>query len=180
MKKKNHLFNLLLPVVLLIVSCSGCSKKEQFHSYMRGKVNGESFKEFGVPRASRAGSATSLAGGDSSLEITTLLNIGRFDLALVIYKEPGSIVTGVYEFRNNSMRSGSMEIFSSTTNLLPGYYLSGNRRLDTLQLLGSGKIVISEISTDYVKGSFDFVTAPGSNGEPALHVTDGEFHIKRQ
>ena len=47
-------------------------------------------------------------------------------------------------------------------------------------VIGSGKINILELSNDYVKGTFDFITGPDAITRVKKAVTNGEFYFKRE
>lgn len=57
------------------------------------------------------------------------------------------------------------------------YYAGDNGIFGTVT--GSGKITILEISDEFVKGNFQFISGPDFFTNEIRTITNGEFHIKR-
>ncbi|GAA4746105.1 hypothetical protein [Flavisolibacter ginsenosidimutans] len=96
------------------------------------------------------------AGGSTSIEIHNFQN-----------------ATGEWTVNPNYTTSPRMELFENGT----GYYAGDGGTFGPQ--LGNGKVTISYIDDNYIKGTFEFVTAPEGATLIKKTVTGGEFSIKR-
>ncbi len=149
-------------IFLLFVSCSKSkdSSSNSFTSYLKGKVDGVAFECNTHIQATRP-----QPPGDSHLVFSGGWSTGSIEL--INSNSSGSITPGEYIFVASEYRRATIWI---NGNL---YYAGDDPSSGTLQ--GSGKITILEISSEYVKGNFEFITY----ANPVKSITNGEFHIKR-
>lgn len=61
----------------------------------------------------------------------------------------------------------------------PGLYYAGDNGISGT-ITGSGKIILLEISNEYVKGTFEFTTGIYNLNPQIRTVANGEFDIKRE
>ena len=110
---------------------------------------------------------------DSQISISGAWSTGS--IRIEISGSNSALTPGAYVFANNKLHSG--HIF---TNNPAGRFVAG---MDLFLNVynGSGKIIISEISPQFVKGTFEFVTGtdPSNPSLPIKTVTSGEFYVKR-
>ena len=84
-------------------------------------------------------------------------------------------ISDAYTFQAGTSRLGEI----STTGPQARYYAAAGGGVFNPSINDSGQITITEISAEYVKGSFDFVTHVDGATNTFKTVTSGEFHIKR-
>lgn len=159
--------------VAILLSFVNCNKsKDSSTDYLKGKMDGVAFECNANIKANTPMPGSSGGGSDPTIIITGEMSM--YSIKLNIYGEGSSIATGTYVFQADKNRSATI-----WHNNVDAYYAGPSGGFGPVLLIGSGKITILEISKNYIKGSFEFVTA--ANGAPALPktVTDGEFYIKR-
>ena len=144
----------------------GCSKNSPapFTSYLKGKVDGIAFECNTGIDASKP-----YLSGDTHLVFSGSWSAGSIEL--INSNSSGPIIPGEYIFAANEYRRGTIWINGAT------YGAGDDPSLGVLN--GSGKITILEISSDYVKGNFEFTTKPDDITHIVKTITNGEFYIKR-
>ncbi len=156
-------------ILLLLANCSkpNDSTPNSFTSYIKGKVDGVVFE------CTTNISATKPfpTGADVYLEINGGWSTGS--VYLIINNGTGSaaIAPGAYIFETSKYWRGTITVDGRSYGAGGGYI--------TTPLQGSGKITILEISSEYVKGSFEFTSKPDDVSGVVKTVTNGEFYIKR-
>lgn len=83
------------------------------------------------------------------------------------------LTTGTYTFNSAKWHSGTIWANSPTVRYVAGMDLFLN------MYSGSGYITITEISAQYVKGTFEFITGIDIPTNTFKTVTNGEFYVKR-
>jgi hypothetical protein len=150
----------------------GCSKDNgsSFNSYLRGKIDGVAFE---CTSGITANTPETISGpADPTIRITG--NWLNNSIRLMIISESSSLASGVYPFDANKNRSGTLYLGADAYYAGPtGGGLTGL----PLTLKGSGSITITEVSKQYVKGSFQFTSGP--NNSVTKSVTEGDFYVKR-
>jgi hypothetical protein len=172
--KMKTIIRLTAALFLLLGFFSGCSKNNdtQIQSYLKGKLDGvafectsniRAFKPMPVP--GQGDDPTLIINGDWSM----------YSLKLNIYGEGSSIAVGPYIFQANKNRSATL-----WHNGLVPYYAGNSSCLGCpIQLYGSGRITILEISEKIIKGTFEFTTAVDPVTMISKTVSEGEFYIHR-
>jgi hypothetical protein len=156
-----------ITIFFLSFLLTGCSKnKESFQSYLKGKMDDVPFECTNIKANTMPRS-----GGDPAIIITGEWPM-YYSIKLNIYEGAG-ITTGTYAFqgfnRATILQYGAIEYFAGD-----GVFSVSP------QLHGSGQLTILEISTNYIKSSFEFVTDINPFSGVLKTVTDGEFYIKRE
>ena len=169
--KQKMKFSVIATILLIIFA--GCSKPKDFSSsYLKGKIDGVAFECTANISANKPEPIPgSVRGDDPTIRIS-----GEWmthSIKLIITSEGTSIHTGKYAFEVGKWRNASLVWSSSET-----YYAGDGCILCVPQLHGSGSITILEISKNYIKGTFEFITDP-FGGSVTKTVTDGEFYINR-
>lgn len=159
-------------IVLVTVITSACKKdKVLFQSYLKGKMNGVAFE---CNANISANKPEPIPGQGSDPTIRIWGEWPMHSIKLFITGEGVSLRAGSYVFEGGKNRSATI-----LENNVDAYYAGDSGFGDPIPLYGSGRITILEISKNYIKGSFEFVTTTyGITGMPKT-VTDGEFYIKR-
>ena len=162
--------------LFLLIFFASCKKDNtdlsNFTSYLKGKVDGVAFECSMLISANKPEPISGL-GDDPTLRISGLWDNGA--IKLFILTEGVNIIPKIYNFEADKRRS-------STLNYIDGidYYAGPACFFCTAHLVGSGQITILEITKNYVRGTFNFVTDKHHINGKIKTVTDGEFHIKRQ
>jgi hypothetical protein len=150
--------------IIIFLLFANCSKSKDSStnsaSYLKGKIDGVAFECNSHIHATRP-----QPPGDSHLVFSGDWSTGSIEL--INSNSSGSITPGEYIFVASEYRRGTIWI-----NGFP-YGAGDDPSSGTLH--GSGKITILEISSEYVKGNFEFTTY----ANPVKTVTNGEFYIKR-
>ena len=151
--------------ILISISIAGCKKSndQPFQSYIRMAINGTAV----ACNANIKATAPLLGSADGYITISGDWATGSVKLEI---NEGSQITPGDYLFEAGKFRQATVRV--SGQGYLAGAVLFG-------PVIGSGKIKILEISNDYVKGSFEFITGIFPLGGISQTVTNGEFHIKR-
>ena len=166
----------LIPVFFIILlSNTACKKdnKATLQNHMRFKLDGVQVecdrKFFAIHK--------STVGPDEI--ITFYAGWGDNEVDFHIWSKTSTDITpGQYVFGPGN--SYWVEIWPNGTFGSPGNhhsYVAGS--MTGSAAVGSGQITIIEINADYIKGSFDFITAVNSLDGLFKTVTNGEFLIKR-
>ena len=148
--------------ILISISIAGCKKSndQPFQSYIRMAINGTTV-------ACNAGiKATSPQ--DESITISGSWATGSVRLEII---EGSQITPRDYLFETGKFREAKVWVSGEV-------YFALSSSISSI-VIGSGKIKILEISNDYVKGSFEFITGIFPLGGISQTVTNGEFYIKR-
>lgn len=146
--------------ILISISIAGCKKSndQPFQSYLRMAINGTAVACNANIKATPLPESIIISGdwatGSVKLEIIEGSQI-----------TPGDYLFEVGKFRQARVWVSGQEYLASEVAFGP--------------VIGSGKIKILEISNDYVKGSFEFITGIYPLGGISQTVTNGEFYIKR-
>lgn len=169
MKKSTWLF--LTPIILFFISCTDKgdqSPPPAVQSYIKFKLDNNQVQCTSLITASYFTSVP-----DSQLTINGAWSTGSFKLEISGSNSP--LVPGNYTFAANKWHSG--HIF---TNSPAGRFVAG-MDLFLNSFNGSGNVNITDISPQYVKGTFEFITGIDSSNPslPAKTVTAGEFYVKR-
>ncbi len=109
---------------------------------------------------------------DTSIWIAGASNIA--DIRLQVSGNQQLLTTGTYTFNSAKWHSGTIWTKS------PGAvrYVAG-MDLFLMNYSGSGYVTITEISAQYVKGTFEFITGIDIPTITFKTVTNGEFYVKR-
>lgn len=161
--------SLLILINAIVLLSLGCKKNNDAGSYLRGKIDGQSFESNSGITANKPEPIPG-SGDDPTLRLTG--NWPSYSLKLMLIGE-GKINTGTYTFDASKQRSATL-----TYNNADIYYAGDDGIFGTGQLHGSGSITITEISKNHVKGSFQFSAILIPQGTIKT-VTDGEFLIER-
>jgi hypothetical protein len=158
-----------LCVALICFSCkkdnSPSTSTPVFQSYLKFKLDGTATESSTLIRASY------LQGiPDSVVGISGAWANGS--IALRASKQP-LLTLGTYIFIAGKWDAGTI-----WTNSPANRYVAGAGSF-LGSYGGSGQITITELSNEYVKGTFEFVTVPDPATGIFKTVTNGEFHIKR-
>ena len=110
---------------------------------------------------------------DTAININGSWNTGA--MRLEVSGNHQLLTPGTYTFNSGKWHSGTIW----TTN--PGMKYVAGMDLYPLNNIysGSGSITITEISTQYVKGTFEFITGIDIPTNTFKTVINGEFYIKR-
>ena len=155
---------LLFSAFSLIVSCKK-KTPEPFKGYLRMNINGAMLdysKNANATRPNPASNYIKISG------FCTDGNFGSFGI------EFPNAVLGETKITDNfySLRFTLYGI--DNTN-----YYAGDGGISG-GVIGSGKISMLELSNEYVKGTFDFITGPDGVTNAQKAVSNGEFHLKRE
>ncbi len=152
--------------ILISISIAGCKKSndQPFQSYLRMAINGTAV----ACNANIKATAPLLGSADGSITISGDWATGSVKLEII---EGSQITPGDYLFEVGKFREARVWV--------SGQEYLAQSVLFSSTVTGSGKIKILEISNDYVKGSFEFITGIYPVGGISQTVTNGEFHIKR-
>ena len=170
MKKNLIFFQLLIVSFALAISFTGCKKDNggnSFTSYVKGKMDGVAFECGSGITANTPEPITGPA--DPTIRITG--NWLNNSIKLMLISETASIAPGIYTFQADKNRSATIWIGSDA------YYAGPSGPFLPPALKGSGSITLSEVSKNYVRGTFQFTSEP--NVGITKTVTDGEFYINR-
>ena len=157
------LFLLSCFAFMFLVGCKKSESTQHFQSYFRMTIDGTRTvtADQEITASNPRTPLLVLYGRWSTGELRIELN--SYDNSLgekIIVANPGGITTP----RFSLFDPGS-----------EGYYAGDDGISQTVT--GSGKINILEISNEYIKGTFQFISGPRYN--VIRTVTNGEFHIKR-
>ena len=163
-------------LISILISCiffsSGCNKDtEKFQSYLRFKLDNAQIE---CNAHINATYMPATIGPDNIITISGNWPDGSISLEL---NEAQVLTTTEYTFRADKSRRAFLWITIS-----PGstrIYSAGDGGIVNNTVIGSGKITITEINPDYIKGTFEFVTGVEMFTNTIKTVTGGEFHIKR-
>lgn len=170
MKPTNKNFSVFnfTKLFLLVLVCSiafvGCKKDDDDENpddggtelaggSMSAKVDGQAFEATLAVQATVSGNVFSFAGTANSASSVRQINI-----ALADYNG-----TGTYTFSE----VGSTAVWSEGT--------SGDKIFTANVLLGSGKVNITEVTSNRIKGTFEFTAV---NGSQTRTITEGKFNVK--
>lgn len=165
----------VLSFAVLFTFSSGCKKdtKNTTQNYMRFTLNGTRVecdnKFYSSPKLT--------VGPDANM--TFYARWGDNELDFQLFTLSTDITPGQYVFGPN--KAYAAEIWPAGTASSPGIhpsYIAGSF-VAFPSIEGSGQITISEINTDHIRGSFDFVTGVNSGTGLSMTVTEGQFDIKR-
>jgi Family of unknown function (DUF6252) len=162
---------IVIGVVFTAVLVASCKKNntQPFQSYLKFKLDNVQTE------CNSHISATYLpptVGADNIISISGNWVGGAVALKL----NEGQVLTpGTYIFQTGTWRSG--EIW--TDGPASRYYGAGGGGDFNSLVYGSGHIIITAISAEYVKGNFNFVTYIDGATNSFKTVTNGEFYIKR-
>ena len=168
MKKNIILYNLFLAslCVCLTISCKKDSGSG-FSSYIKGKLNGVSFQTTSNIWATP---------GDAGNNIISFRgDWPSYSIRFYMEGQGSAITTGSYDFVTGVQRNAI--VYENNDGYSAGYFFCMG---GPCILHGSGRIIISEISKKYIKGTFEFVTDVSPATGTSKSVTDGEFYIKRE
>ncbi len=160
-----------IAIACSVFALSGCKKDNTgaaFQSYLRYKVDGVQVESNTHIRATYL---PATIGPDQVITISGDWSGGSLSLYL---NEPQVLAVGQYLFNPFTWRTG--EVWTSGPS---GRYYIGGSCLSCATTTGSGKIDITEISAEYIKGTFEFVTGTDAATSTFKTITNGEFHIKR-
>ena len=153
-----------------MISCKKGS--DDFTNYIKGKLDGVAFESNSNIKAFKPMPVPGQNGSDPTLIITG--DWPMYSLKLNIYGEGSSISKGTYVFQADKNRSATLWY-----NGVDAYYAGNGSSFLPLQLHGSGRITILEISEKSIKGTFEFISEVNGANMLSKTVTEGEFHIKR-
>lgn len=157
-------------IATLFLGCKKSSDQSPFMSYLRFNLDGVRTE---CNNHIRATYLPSTIGPDEIISISGDWSGGSIELKIQNPSSPSQPLTPMkYIFEPFTQRSGTIWITGPTGSL----YGAGSCFFCP-QVDGSGSITITEISPEYVKGSFEFITA--ATYSTFKTVTNGEFHIKR-
>lgn len=159
---------LLFGFLLCLISCKKDNNEPAFQSYLRYKLDGVQVESNAHIKATYL---PPTIGPDKVITISGDWSGGSISLYL---NESQVLAAGQYLFDPFTWRTG--EVWASGPG---GRYYIGGSCLGCATVTGSGKVIITEINAEYVKGSFEFVTGVDAATSTFKTVTDGEFHIKR-
>lgn len=108
---------------------------------------------------------------DTSIKISGAWNAGSF--ALDLSGNGQTLKPGIYTFNSTKWHSGTIWTTSPAIRYVAGMDLYLNI------FEGSGNVTISEISNEYIKGTFEFITGIDIPTSTFKTVASGVFHIKR-
>jgi hypothetical protein len=162
---------IIITVVFASLCCASCKKSAPppFQSYL--KFNLDAVQTECNAHIKATFMSPSL-GPDNILTISGDWAGGSIELDL---NDGQVLIPGTYTFQSRKWRTADIWINEPTGR----YYSAGWGGLLKSRLYGSGQITISEISPEYVKGTFEFVTGVDIHTTDLKTVTNGEFHIKR-
>lgn len=160
--------SILIACVFVVLMNINCKKDEEFKSYLRFKLENvqiECDRHIGAsytpPTINPLQNIISISGSWAGGSIELVLHHGQ------------TLTPGTYIFHPSTYHSGDI--------WLPNESYSGMGGGEFNPLVGgSGHIIISEISTDYVKGTFECTLLSLIPGTPLKVLTNGSFHIRRQ
>jgi hypothetical protein len=167
----------LVPVLLIILlSIDACKKdsKQSVQNYMRFKLDGMQVecdgKFFAISKTT--------AGPDANISFNAGWGDNALDFQIFTYGTT-DITPGQYMFGPG--KAYSAQLWPNGTLTTPGIHYSyiAGATVPSAAIAGSGQITIIEINAEYIKGSFDFITAVNSSTGLFKTVTNGEFLIKR-
>ena len=163
-------FSVLGACILLLFA--HCSKPRDYSSdYLSGNIDGVAFECSNI-KANKPRPIPNGGGDDPTIIITG--EWPGYTIKLNIYGEGTSLTTGTYVFQADKNRTATI-----WHNNVDSYYAGNSGWFSPLQLHGSGRIIIHDINNNYIKGSFEFVTAVNGWTGVSKSVTNGGFHIKR-
>ena len=163
---------LLSLITICFVLFLGSCKKENgtgFTSYLKGKVDGVSFE---CTANIKANKPEQIPPGPEDPTIRLTGEWASNSIQLMLVTETSNITTGTYPLQADKKRSATIYLGAN------GYYAGNSGPFLPPQLHVSGSITITEVSKNYVKGTFQFTTE--ANMGIIKTVTDGEFYIKRE
>ncbi|OSZ77563.1 hypothetical protein CAP36_14410 [Chitinophagaceae bacterium IBVUCB2] len=162
---------IIIATLCSILFFSSCKKSNSpdptpvFQSYLKFKLDGV------TTECTSLINATYFAGiPDSVVTVTGAWANGS--IAFRASKKP-LLTTGTYPFMSTKWDHGT--IWTQTP--AARYVAGADTHLSSYG--GSGQIIITEQSSQYVKGTFEFITVQDPATGIFKTVTDGEFHIKR-
>ncbi len=161
--------NIFIAAVFFVIALPGCKKdNDPFTPYVRGKVDGVAFE---CNTNITANKAEQVPGGpaDPTLRITGGWSSNSINL--YILSESSSLAGGDYVFQADKQRAATIRISGDA------YYAGYGSPFLPPALHGSGKITLVEISSNYVRGNFEFTSEPYMG--VVKTITGGEFYIKR-
>jgi hypothetical protein len=162
---------IILIVIFAVLSGVNCKKDntQSFQSYLKFKLDN-------VQTECNAHITATYLPSTISPDVIITISGNWTDGAIALKLNEGQVLTpGTYIFQNGTSRSGELW----TTGPLARYYAAVGGGVFNPSINDSGQITITEISADYIKGSFDFVTHVDGSTNTFKTITSGEFHIKR-
>ena len=170
------LLKLVSVFLIILFSNAACKKdsKSSVQNYMRFKLDGvqvECDGKFGA-------TYKTTAGPDANITFYGGWGDNALDFQIFTYATT-DITPGQYVFGPG--KAYWAELWPNGTLTTPGNHYSyvAGAIVPLPVIAGSGQITIIEINADYIKGSFDFITAVNSSTGLFKTVTNGEFLIKR-
>jgi hypothetical protein len=166
-----------VPVFLIILlSIAACKKdsKPSVQNYMRFRLDGVQIECDGKFFASSKSTVTP----DANISFNAGWGDNALDFQIFTYATT-DITPGQYVFGPG--KAYRALLWPNGTLTTPGIHYSYNAgaEVPSASIAGSGQITIIEINADYIKGSFDFITAVNSMTGLFKTVSNGEFLIKR-
>lgn len=157
-----------LPAAISFLLCfTGCKKgSTDFVSYIKGKIDGIAFE------CNTNIWATPGAAGDNIISFRG--DVSPYSIRFYLDGQGSNITTGSYNFQTGIIRNSIL--YQNNDGYSSGYFCGF---ASPCTFYGSGNVTITEISKNYIRGTFQFTT--DVNGATGLlkTVTNGEFHIKR-
>lgn len=166
----NRFLNFCLVILMAFSGCKKDAGTPAFQDYFRFKMNGagiecnQHFQATHLPPTVGPDNLITISGGWPGGAITLELNEG-------VVLTPGD-----YPFRADKWRTA--KIITNTPPFLYSYS-AGWGGIGTPTLYGSGQITLTEISADFVKGTFFFTSAKDPVSGEIKTVTDGSFFLER-
>ena len=176
--KMKQFFRCSLITICIFFILTGCSKDhDSVDNYFRGKVDGVAF-ECNTNIKVNKPQPVSAQVNDPMIRI----NGGwpGYIIELDLGENGSNISPGTYFFeagKNHSATFGIGTYPGIQTYFAGSYYCFGCNY--QLPLSGNGRITILEISSQYVKGAFEFITEPTAGTNIIKTFTEGQFNIKR-
>ena len=162
-----------IAAIIFIAACKKDSNRS-IQNYMRFKLDGvqvECDGRYGATYKTTAGPDANInfygGWGDNALDFQIFTH-ATTDIS------PGQYVFG-------PGKAYQAVIWPNGTLTTPGIHYSyvAGSIVPSPTIAGSGQITIIEINADYIKGSFDFITAVNPGTGLFKTITNGEFLIKR-
>ncbi len=157
---------ILIAFLLISMSYIACKKDKStipFQSYLKYKMDGvqiECNEYLDARLTSTDGNSQMLTLDGKKAEVSIELELF----------EDHKLTAGQYVFSADELRRGTIWIDQKI-------YYAGDEGINN-NLLGSGKITITEINDGFVKGTFDFKTDPDFITHISKDITEGEFYMK--
>jgi len=165
----------LFVFTVLIISICSCKKNNDtpVQSFIRFKLNGTQVECDNKIWASYK----STVGPDASITFYGRWQDNEIDFEM--FNNSVEITSGQYVFSpSNAFSAIIWPNGTAQTNGVHYSFLAGTP-LGASTTAGSGQIIITEINSNYIKRSFEFITDVNSSTGTFMTVTNGEFNIKR-